>query len=207
MDQPLPIQFDRIKDPETGLALLSKRSGEETPEQGRTRLFWQFQFMQWRDWRAGDVLAVARAIGCCSHLNRPPPRWLCKASVELCERSMSDDEKRAYGDLTKHLLRWQAAEQVRGRRPFDSHIYKKKVRGDAVWTEAAKMLAGTEIKRSPETMRQSHRLIRRAGGEQVTLPSYRRAVEERDRRRKKNQGRLLRDQPTRGRLLLEQLTS
>lgn len=186
MDQPPPIELDRIQNPETGLALLSKRPGEETPEQERKRLFWQFQFMHWRDWRAGDVLAVVRAMGCCSLLNRPPPCWLCEASLELCEQRMSDDEKRAYGDMTKHFLRWQAVELVRGRRPFDwRNNSKKKVRGDAVWAKASKLVAGTDAKASAETVRQSHKLIRRAGGDRVTLPSYKRAVEERDRRRKK----------------------
>ena len=61
MDQPLPAELDKIQDPETGLALLSK-----LPK----RLFWQFQFTQWRDWRAGDVLAFGRAIDCCSLLNK-----------------------------------------------------------------------------------------------------------------------------------------
>src|SRR5262249_2279429 len=108
MDQSPPIELDRIQDPETGLALLARRPDETTPEQERKRLFWQFQFMQWRDWRAGDTLAVPRAIACCRLLNRAPPRWLCDATLELSEQRMSDDEKRAYTDLTKHYLRWQA---------------------------------------------------------------------------------------------------
>jgi hypothetical protein len=71
MDQPLPAELDKIQDPETGLALLSKLpKRQETPEQRRKRLFWQFQFTQWRDWRAGDVLAFGRAIDCCSLLNK-----------------------------------------------------------------------------------------------------------------------------------------
>ena len=66
MDLPSSNELDLIQDPEIGLALLAKCAGEETPEQKRNRLFWQFQFMQWRDWRAGDVGAVARAVVCCS---------------------------------------------------------------------------------------------------------------------------------------------
>ena len=62
MDLPSSDELDLIQDPETGLALLAKCAGEKTPEQERERLFWQLQFMQWRDWRAGDVTAVARAV-------------------------------------------------------------------------------------------------------------------------------------------------
>ena len=109
--------LDLIQDPETGLALLSKRPGEETPEQTRNRQFWQYQFMDWRDWRAGDVQAIAHAVTCCMSYNRPPPLWLCRAGYELYVQCMSDDEKRERGDLKKHFLRWKAVELVRGRRP------------------------------------------------------------------------------------------
>jgi hypothetical protein len=178
-----PIALDAIADPETGLALLAKRPDEETPEQSRLRLFWQFQFLQWRDWRAGEVLAFARAMHCCSHFHQGPPRWLREAALELCERRMSDGDKRAYGDLINHLLRWEAVQLTRGRRPWDARNSKRKVRGDAVWEVAAKMLAGAT---SAETVRKSYTLIKHAGGERVTLPSYKRAVVERDRRRKEN---------------------
>jgi hypothetical protein len=184
MGRPPSIKFDEIQDPETGLALLAKCPGEETPEQENKRLFWQFQFVQWRDWRAGDVLAVSRALTCCSLFRRPPPRWLCDASHELCERNMSADEKRAYRDGAKHFLRWEAVELVRGRRPWDPRNYKRKMHGDAVWAAAAKLVAGTDAKGSAETVRKSYALVRRAGGALVTLQNYRREVEKRDRRRK-----------------------
>ena len=89
---------------------------------------------------------------------------------------MPDDEKRGRGDLTKHFLRWKAVELVRGRRPEDPRNYKKKVHGDAVWVEAAKLVAGTDAEASAETVRKSYALIRRAGGALVTLPNYRREV-------------------------------
>jgi hypothetical protein len=64
------------------------------------------------------------------------------------------------------------------------------VRGDAVWAEAAKLVAGTGAEASAETVRKSHALVRRAGGAEVTLANYRREVEremeKRERRRKKN---------------------
>ena len=72
--------------------------------------------------------------------------------------------------------------------PHGQDNYKKKVRGDAIWREAAKILAGTDVEASAETVRKSYTLIKRAGGAQVTLPSYRREVEERDRRRKNKSG-------------------
>ena len=71
-----------------------------------------------------------------------------------------------------------------GRRPGDPRNYKRKVHGDAVWAEAAKLVVGTGAEASAETVRKSHALVRRAGGAQVTLPSYRREVEARERRRR-----------------------
>ena len=179
------VELDKIPDPETGLALVSKRPDDETPEQERTRLFWQFQFMQWRAFRAGDVLAFERALICCSDFGRPPPRWMREAGFELCERNMSGDDKRSYGDLTRQVLRWQAVELVRGRRPWDARNRKKKIRGDRCWVAASKMLAGTVAKASAETVRGSYKLIKHAGGQHVTLQSYKQAVAERDRRRRR----------------------
>ena len=177
MDLPSSSELELIQDPEIGLALLAKCAGEETPEQTRNRQFWQSQFMYWQDWRAGDVEAIAHAVTCCMFYNRPPPLWLCRAGYELREQCRSDDEKRERGALREHFLRWKAVELVCGRRPEDPRNYKRKVRGDAVWAEAAKLVAGTGAEASAETVRKSHALVRRAGGAQVTLPSYRREVE------------------------------
>jgi hypothetical protein len=178
--------LDEIQDPEAGLALLSKRPKGETPEQTLNLLFWHLQFTYWRDWRAGNVRAVSNALLVCAlGIKRPPPTWLNRAVHELCKRCTPDDEKRAYGDLAKHRLRWQAVELVRGRFPGDPRNRKKKAHGDAVWVEAAKLVADTDAKASAETVRKSHTLIRRAGGMNATLQSYRRAVEGRDRGRKK----------------------
>jgi hypothetical protein len=185
MGQPSSSELDLIQDPETGLALLAKRPGEETPEQERERQFWQLQFTAMRDWRAGDVLAVARALVDCSLFNRPPPFWLLKANSELCVQCMSDGEKRARGDMIKHFLRWKAVKLVRGQHPNDPRNFKRMVHGDAVWPEAAKLVADTDAEVSAETVRKSYTLIKRAGGGSVTLPNYRREVEARDRRRKK----------------------
>jgi hypothetical protein len=199
MDQPSSSELDLIQDPETGLALLAKRSGEETPAQELQRLFWQAQFTHWREWRTGDVQAVAHAVICCAFYKRRPPLWLCHASLELCKQCRSDAEKRERSDLAKHFLRWKAVELVRGQRPGDPRNFKRGVRGDTVWEEAAKLVAGT----AAEAVRKSHALIRRAGGRQVTLPNYRReiAVRERRRRKEKKLGRLLPSSLPRGRLL------
>jgi hypothetical protein len=104
MDQPSSIIFDLIGDPETGLALLAKRPGEETPEQERERQFWQLQFMQWRDWRAGDVLAVARALTDCSLFNEFLP---CNEEVARLAEFLSVTERaakeagRAYPEIAR----------------------------------------------------------------------------------------------------------
>jgi hypothetical protein len=179
MGWPSHNEFNLIQDPETGLALLSKCPGEETPAQERERQFWQLQFHAMRDWRARDVLAVGRALIDCSLFNRPPPFWLLKACSSLCVRCMPDGEKRARGDMNKHFLRWKAVKLVRGRHPNDPRNFKRKVQGGAVWVEAAKLVADEDAEASAETVRKSYALIRRAGGTQVTLPSYRREVRRR----------------------------
>jgi hypothetical protein len=185
MDQPSSIIFNLIGDPETGLALLAKCPAAETPEQERERQFWRLQFMDWRDWRAGDVLAISRALTDCSLLNRPPPFWLLKASVSLGQQCMSDGEKRSRRDMNKHWHRWKAVKLVRGRHPNDPRNFTRKVQGDAVWEEAAKLVADMDAEANAETVKKSYALIRRAGGVQVTLPSYKREVAKRDRHRKK----------------------
>ena len=190
MDLPSSSELNLIGDPETGLALLAKCSAAKTPEQEQERQFWQLQFTDWRDWLAGDVLAVARGVTDCSLFNRPPPFWLLKANVSLCMQSMSDADKRSRRDIQKHWLRWKAVKLVLGRHPNDPRNYKRKVQGDAVWEEAAKLVADTDPEVQADTVKKSYALIRHAGGTQVTLPSYRREVEERDRprRRKKKLG-------------------
>ena len=95
--------LDLIQDPETGLALLAKHPGEETPVQVRNREFWQYQFRYWQAWRAGDVEAIAHAVTCCRSYNRPPPLWLCRAGYEHHEQGMPDDEKRERSDLRRTL--------------------------------------------------------------------------------------------------------
>jgi hypothetical protein len=180
-------ELDRIQDPETGLALLAKYSGagEETPEQLLNRFFWQEQFRHWQGWRDGDVTAVMAALRLCSLHKWPAPTWLEHALSELCMRCISEADKRAHTEMNTHYRRWKAVKLVRGQHANDPGNFSRKVHGDAVWEEAAKLVAGTHAEAKADTVRKSYALIRRAGGAGTTLPSYRRAVEERDRRRKK----------------------
>jgi hypothetical protein len=183
LNRKLDWTLDEVQDPETGLTLLSNRPGpgEETPEQTFNYIFWHGHFTYWRDWLAGNRLAVALALMHCAMFKMPPPTWLCKAVHLLC---MPDNEKRACDAIRKHFLRWQAVELVRGRFPGDPRNSEKEVCGDDIWVEAAKLVADTDAEADPETVRKSHTLIKRAGGIETTLPSYRRAVEMRDRGRK-----------------------
>src|SRR5262245_57329380 len=196
MDQPASSElnlipdFNLIPDPETGLALLAKCPAAETAEQALDRLFWHSQFTYWRNSLAGDRLAVAAAQMHCVLVKRLPPTWLCRAVHKLC---MPDAQKRACDDLRKHVLRWQAVELVRGRHPNDPRNFKTIVQGDAVWEEAAKLVAGTYAEADAYTVRKSHALIRdamirRGNVMEVTVQSYKHAVETRDRprRRKKS---------------------
>jgi hypothetical protein len=190
MGLPSSSELELIQDPEIGLALLAKHSVEETPAQTRFREFWQYQFTYWQAWRAGDVEAIAHAITCCMSYNQRPPLWLCRAGYELHEQCRPGDEKRELNALREHFLRWKAVELVCGRRLGDPRNYRRRVRGDAVWAEAAKLVVGTNAEASAETVRKSHALVRRAGGAELTLANYRREVEremeKRERRRKKN---------------------
>src|SRR5215475_7986982 len=164
MGQPSSDELNLIEDPETGLALLAKCPAAETSEEKRERQFWQLQFVAWRDWRAGDTLAVSRAVIDCALFIRSPPFWLQKASVSLGMQCMSDGEKRSRRDMNEHFLRWKAVKLVRGQHPKDPRNFKRKVHPDDVWEEAAKLVAGTDPEVRPGTVRTSYALIRRAGG-------------------------------------------
>src|SRR5262249_32869243 len=159
-----PIKLDRIleqadlymiRDPEIGLALLAKCPAAETPEQERARQFWQLQFTHWRDLLAGDVLAVGRGVTDCSLFNRSPPFWLQKASTLLGYQCMSDGEKRKRRDMNKHWHRWKAVKLVRGRHPNDPRNFTRKVEGDAVWEEAAKLVVDIDAEVDAETVKKS----------------------------------------------------
>jgi hypothetical protein len=175
--------FDQIEDPEVGLALLTKLP-TETPERSLNRLFWQIQFTNLRDWLAGDVLAVGRALTTCMlGKKRPSPTWLCRAVNELCVQHMSPSDKNDYTNMMEHFMRWEAAERAHRQLLKDPRNRKMKVHNKTVLAEAVKMLVGTKAECGEETVKKSHLLIKRAGGSQVTLENYKRAVEKRDRGR------------------------
>jgi hypothetical protein len=184
MNLPSSDELNLIRDPEVGLALLAKCPAAKTPEQTREHQFWQLQFTDWRDWLAGDVLAVSRGITDCWLFKQPPPFWLLKAISSLCHGRMSDGEIHDCSTMNTHYQRWKAVKLVRGRHPKDPRNYKDPVQGDAVWAEAAKLVAGTEAEGIPDTMKKSHALIRRGGGARITLPSYKRAIKKRVRPRR-----------------------
>ena len=176
--------LDEIQDPEVGLALLAKRPEGATPEQAHDLLFWQIQFTQWRDWRAGNVQAVTVAVLSCALNKKPLPLWLNRAINELCEQRMSRRDKDAPRNMRVHFIRWEKAELEYRQRQGDPRNRKKKI-GDADWAAAAARLAGTDAACSAETVKKSHQLIKRAGGARATLASYRREVKKRDQRRER----------------------
>src|SRR5262245_54354920 len=151
--------LDQIEDPGAGLALLAKRPEGATPEQALDLLFWQIQFIQCRDWGAGDIQAIWRAIASCSLGKKPPPIWLCRAIHELCVRHMSPHDKRAYRRMLEHFGRWETVELVRRKHRRDPRN-REKVSDDAIWAEAAELLADEGAEASAaETVRKSHLLI------------------------------------------------
>jgi len=177
------IRLDDIQDPEAGLAALSKDPPNETPESRKLRKFWQFQFECWRDWLAGDSLAIPRAIYCCRITHQPPPRWLVDASLQFAERGMFPKERDTQTDFARHHRRWELVEasirrhdklQVGSPRRADSFKEDPVERAAEIWNQ-------TEPAVSDDTIRDSHRLINEAGGVRATFESYRRVAHKRNR--------------------------
>lgn len=86
--------------------------------------------------------------------------------------------------MMEHFRRWEVAELER-RQWGDPR--NNKTDWKAV---VATRLTGTNAECGEETVKKSHQLIKRAGGRQVTLASYKLAVKERDRRRKKRRKKI-----------------
>ena len=163
------IELNKI-DPATGLRLISNPPPQETEEQARKRLFWQFMFRQQLAWLAGDSLAIAKSVTACSDLGEPPPDWLLNAVLSFVDRRMTDAERRRSRELVNHQLRWEAVLLVRG-------TGTSKLAWDKCWETAADMLAGSNAEGSAETVRASYKLIQAAGGESCTLETYLRVVQ------------------------------
>ena len=84
----------------------------------------------------------------------------------MTERGLSGAERRQYGELTDHMRRGQALREALGRG----------MTWEAAQVAASDKLAGTDAAGEPETMQKSYNLVQKAGGEKVTLASYRRAA-------------------------------
>jgi hypothetical protein len=188
-------QFDSILDhieaPDIGLAWLAKRPAKMTPEQALSCLFWQNQFTEWRNWLAGDELAVWRALMASKLGNKEAPIWAVRAVYKL---SVSPADRRARDDMENHCWRALAKELVRGRVPGHPLNYERPVRGDDVDKEAAKLAAEMGIKGGADAVHASCTLINNAmttwnGFQAVTLQSYKDAVRFRDRNRPKQRDR------------------
>src|SRR5262245_28165274 len=206
------IRLDDIQDPEAGLALLAKDDPpNETPESRKLRKFWQFQFECWRDWLAGDSLAIPRAIYCCRNENQRPPRWLMNASVEFAEQGLSDTERERQNDFARHYRRWEAVEaskrrELRAReKPSVPKFWSApavvevldEVERDAIrapctkrmssmdhFERAKEILSRDDVEASVDTIIGSYKLIRHAGGASATFESYRRTAHKSNRRRR-----------------------
>src|SRR5262249_15379862 len=195
------VRLDDIRDPEAGLAALSKDPPNETPESRKLRKLWQFQFKCWRDWLAGDSLAIPRAIYCCRNENQRPPRWLMDASVEFAEQGLSDTERERQNDFARHYRRWEAVEaskrrELRAReKPSVPRFWSApavvevldEAERDAIRTpkrmspmdhfeRATEILSRDDAVASVDTIIGSYKLIRHAGGASATFESYRRTA-------------------------------
>jgi hypothetical protein len=205
------IVLDLIKDPEQGIALLSKDPPNETPEQRKLRRFWLFQFTQWRNWLAGDSLAYLRAIHCCRVEGQPPPRWLDKAGIEFVEQGLSGTERERQNDFARHYRRWEAVEaskrrELRARekpltptfwftpvvvevidkaeRDFIRTPRNKRMSLADHFERAKEVLSCDDAGGNVDTITGSYKLIQRAGGASATFESYRRTAHDLNRRRR-----------------------
>ena len=181
------IRLDDIQDPEAGLAALSKDPPNETPESRKLRKFWQFQFECWRDWLAGDSLAIPRAIYCCHVVGHPPPRWLVDASVEFAERGMSPKELERQNDFARHHRRWQAVEAAKRRNHEQRVKYPRRasLSREDPYEKAVEILSRDEAEPNVLTITGSHKLIQEAGGTGATFESYRQVARRHNRRRRR----------------------
>jgi hypothetical protein len=164
------VILDRVKDPEAGLVLLSKRPDEETAEQSHLRRFWTFVFEEWRDGTAGDTLAFMRALLACSYQGKPPPRGLVDALIAHEIEHMSQGERQDRAALARHKARWEAMEAA-----LAEDLSHERARA-----AASARLASSDAAGEPRTVRESYEIINDAGGKRASLTSYRRARQQRN---------------------------
>jgi hypothetical protein len=89
----------------------------------------------------------------------------------LIERATPASERRRQRDFKTHMNRWRAVVE----------LYEQDATLEKCWSAASARLANTEAAGAEDTIRDSYRLIERAGGARATLDSYRAAVRRRDR--------------------------
>jgi hypothetical protein len=157
--------LEEIRDPEAGLALLAKRPDQETPQSRTLRRFWTFVFEGWRDGLAGDTLGFMRALLACNYCGKPPPRGLVDAMIAQASKLMSPEEQQDQVALARHKARWEAMQAE-----LDKGLSLE--RSSAAASES---LARSDARGEPRSLRESHRIIKKAGGARATLLSYRRA--------------------------------
>ena len=162
--------FDDIQDLEAGLALLSQRLDEETPEQAHRLRFWTFLFNEWRDGLAGDTLAFLRTLLACNYEGEPPPRGLVNALIAREVERMSREERQDLAAMHRHKARWKAMRAALAEgQPYE-----------AARAAASARLAGSDAAGSSRTVRESYEIINEAGGERASLTGYRRARQRRN---------------------------
>src|SRR5262245_16435557 len=180
-DKPIkrPIELDRIRNPEEGLALLANVPDFETIESAERRRLWRFLFAEWRDALAGDTLAFARALLVCSHSHLDPPPALLNALFEHLISTMTDEERQDQAALLRHRKRWAAMQESRAR--------------GFSWPKgreaASERLASTDAAGQPSAVKASYELVEEAGGRRMTLISYRRVTRQRTKKRRTRRNR------------------
>jgi hypothetical protein len=129
-------------------------------------------------WRAGDTTAIAEAVRALIQ-DVGDARgaevaeqwgWLVDALEQLVDRRMPDEEKRVRREFEEHWFRWEAV----------TELYQRRLELLAHGDDRGKSLEkcynaiAENTGDSYKAVKESYRLIRRAGGEHVTLESYKR---------------------------------
>jgi hypothetical protein len=189
-----PAQHDRnmskplaFMDPAAGLELLAKPiSASLTPpeveRQEELRRYWGFMFQQQLEWQSGNPFALAMAVEACSMLGKSPPPWIGSAIFQFISQHAPALAKRPLADFERDRARWQAVKLLRvrmvgGKRPLS---------WEKCFPAAAELLAGTAAGGiSGDTIKKSYGLVQAAGGEGMTLKTYKAARAELARRRRR----------------------
>jgi hypothetical protein len=130
-------------------------------------------------WRAGDTTAIAEAVRALIQ-DVGDARgaevaeqwwWLVDAVAQLVDQRMPDDEKRFRREFAEHWSRWEAVTELHQRR--NELLAHGDDRGKSL--EKCYVAVAETTGDGYKAVKESYRLIERAGGEHVTLESFRRA--------------------------------